>query len=137
MIYLLDTNVLSEQRRPTPDPGVEAWLGQMTTEELRVSVVTIGEIRRGITRLELRNDHRQAAFYETWFDATKRLFADCIVPITAEVAEKWGERDARRSIPTAGGLIGATAEIHGWTMVTRNTKDFRHTGVRLLDPFTG
>lgn len=135
MSYLLDTNVVSEQRRPVPDPGVVAWLAQTVDEELHVSVVTIGEIRRGITRLQLRNDHRQAAAYERWLSTTRRLFADRVVAITADVAERWGSRDASRPVPTADGLIAATAEVNGWTLVTRNTKDFEHAGVRLLNPF--
>lgn len=136
MTYLLDTNVLSEMRRPSPDPGVVAWLDRSAAEQLHLSVVSIGEIRRGITRLQLRNDHRQAAAYEQWLGATRRLFGERLVPITVEIAERWGHRDANRPIPTADGLIGATAEVHGWTLVTRNTRDFEHAGVPLLNPFT-
>lgn len=136
MSYLLDTNVLSERRRPAPDPWVGAWLAQVDAYELYISVVTLGEIRRGITKLQRRNDHRQAAAVELWLATTKRQFADRIVPVTAEVAEGWGHHDAARPIPTADGLIAATAEVNGWTLVTRNVKDFEHTGVRLLNPFT-
>jgi len=135
--YLLDTNVLSEPRKPMPDSGVLGWLDRVEPTELRLSVITVGEIRRGITKLRLRNDYQQAARYERWLFATLRQFTDRLVPVTADVAGQWGHEDARRPIPTADGLIGATAVVHGWTLVTRNTKDFEHIGVALLNPFTG
>jgi predicted nucleic acid-binding protein len=134
--YLLDANVLSEWRKPAPNPGVVEWFGDTAANELYLSVVTVGEIRRGIAKLQLRNDHRQATVYESWLATTKRQFADRLATITAEVAEEWGHSTARYSVPTADGLIAATAKVHGWTLVTRNVKDFQPTGVRLLNPFT-
>lgn len=136
MIYLLDTNIVSEQRKPSPNPGVGAWLAEMWPDDLRLSVITLGEIRRGIQKLLLRNYHRQAAVYEEWFAETRRAFADRIVDVGAEAAELWGHHAAARPTPTADALIGATAQAHGWTLVTRNAKDFEHTGVRVVNPFT-
>lgn len=136
MSYLLDTNVLSEWRKPIPDPGVAEWLATTPMDELFVSVITIGEIRRGIAKLQLRNDHRQAAVYESWLADTKGLFADRLVPVSVEAAEEWGHIDADRPVPMADGLIAAIAKVRGWTVVTRNVKDFDATGVRLLNPFT-
>lgn len=136
MIYLLDTNIISEQRKHAPDPGVEAWFREVPTADLRLSVITIGEIRRGISKLQLRNDHRQAAIYEDWYDETRQQFADRIVPVDVQAAETWGHHAAARATSTADALIGATAQTNQWTLVTRNTKDFEHTGVRLLNPFT-
>lgn len=136
MIYLLDTNVISEHRKAAPDRGLQAWLAEMTPDDLRLSVITLGEIRRGIRKLELRNDHRQAEVYERWFDETRRQFADRIVAVDVAAAESWGHHVAARPTPTADALIGATAQTNGWTLVTRNAKDFEHTGVQLLNPFT-
>lgn len=137
MTYLLDTNVLSEYRKPSPDPGVRTWFERVVKDDLYLSVVTIGEIRRGISKLQLRNEHRQAAMYERWLAMTKQDFVDRLVPVTEDVAEIWGHRSVRSAVPTADGLIGATAEAHNWALVTRNVKDFENTGVRLLNPFTG
>ncbi|MGH3716563.1 MAG: type II toxin-antitoxin system VapC family toxin [Micromonosporaceae bacterium] len=137
MAYLLDTNVVSEPYKSSPDEGVAQWLAARPNDVLFVSAVTIGEIRRGIARLRLRNDHRQAAHYDSWLTTIKDSFQDRLVPVTVEIAEQWGEDDARRPLPTADGLIAGTAKVHGWTLVTRNTKDFEATGVRLLNPFSG
>jgi len=134
--YLLDTNVLSEWRKAAPDPGITEWLAGIAVDELFVSVITIGEIRRGITKLQLRNDHRQAAAYESWLAGTQGLFADRLVPVSLEAADEWGHNDADRPGSMADGLIAATAKLRGWTLVTRNVKDFDATGVRLLNPFT-
>lgn len=137
MSYLLDTNVLSEWRKPAPDPGVAEWLAAAVVDDLFVSVITIGEIRRGIVKLQLRNEHRQAAAYESWLVAAKELFADWLVPVSIEAAEEWGHLVADRQVSMADGLIAATAKVRGWTVVTRNVKDFDATGVRLLNPFAG
>lgn len=137
MIYLLDTNIVSEQRKAVPDPGVRAWVGEMRPIDLRLSVITIAEIRRGIRKLQLRNDQRQAAIYEDWYDETQRRFGDRIVAVDLRAAELWGHHAAARPTPIADALIGATAQAHGWTLVTRNTKNFEHLDIRLLNPFTG
>lgn len=136
MIYLLDTNVISEQRKRSPDPAVLAWLAEMLPDDLRLSVITIGEIRRGVRKLQLRGDHLQAAAYESWSQETHHVFLDRIVQVDVAVAEAWGHLAAARPMSTPDALIGATAQAHGWTLVTRNTKDFEHLGVRLLNPFS-
>lgn len=136
MSYLLDTNVLSEWRKPVPNTGVVDWFGRVPVDELYLSVVTVGEIRRGVGRLQRRGDHRQATAIEAWLADTRRRFVDRLLPITADVAERWGQTDAGGPIPTADGLIAATATVHGLTVVTRNTKDFEPTGVGVLNPFT-
>ncbi|MGH3764677.1 MAG: type II toxin-antitoxin system VapC family toxin [Pseudonocardiaceae bacterium] len=137
MTYLLDTNVVSEWRKPIPDPGVAEWLARAAEDDLFISVITIGEIHRGIVKLHLRNDHRQAAVYESWLADTKELFTDRLVPVSLEAAEEWGRSVADRPVSMADGLIAATAKVRGWTVVTRNVKDFDATGVPLLNPFTG
>ncbi|CRK54975.1 VapC toxin protein [Alloactinosynnema sp. L-07] len=135
MTYLLDTNVLSEWRKAEPDAGVADWFARVHVDDLYISVVTIGEIRRGISRLQHRSAHRQAAQYESWLAATKDKFADRVIPIDADIAEEWGHDSSRHLTPMADALIAATARVRGWTVVTRNVKDFEPTGVRLLNPF--
>jgi len=135
--YLLDTNVLAEWRKARPDPGVVDWFASAPVDELFVSVITIGEIRRGIAKLQLRRDYRQAAAYESWLASTKELFGDRLVPLSVDAAEEWGRSDAAGPAAMAGGLIAATAKVRNWTVVTRNVKDFESTGVRLLNPFRG
>jgi toxin FitB len=135
--YLLDTNVLSEWSKPRPDPGVIEWLDTAKPDELYLSVVTIGEVCRGIAMLQLRGAHRKAAAIESWLAATGELFADRVVPVSARIAREWGAIAAAHTIPMADGLIGATARVHGWTVVTRNAKDIEPTGARVLNPYTG
>jgi predicted nucleic acid-binding protein len=137
MSYLMDTNVLSEWRKAIPNRGVEKWLDSMRhRDDLFISVITIGEICRGVAKLHRRNDHRQAAAIESWLAAVKAQFADRTAPVSVEVAEEWGSIDDGRSLPVPDALIAATARVHGWTLVTRNTKDFEQAGVRVLNPFT-
>lgn len=134
MSYLLDTCVLSEWRKREPDRGVVEWFEAATPHELYLSVITVGEIRRGITRLQHRGEHRRVADLESWLASTVARFVDRLAPVTEAVAQEWGA--AAGSVPTADGLIAATARVHGWTVVTRNTKDFEPTGARLLNPFS-
>lgn len=136
MTYLVDTNVISEWRRSSPNRGVVGWFSRVHRTDLYLSVITIGEVRRGIELLRLRNDHRQATLFETWLESTKREFASQLIPVTAQIAEEWGHLSTGPSIATTDGLLAATAQVHGWTLVTRNAKNFEGTGVRLLNPFT-
>lgn len=136
MTYLLDTDVLSEWRKASPNPGVEKWFRQIDVEELFLSVVTVGEIRRGISRLQRRDEHRLATVLESWLLTIKARFADRVLPVTVEVAEQWGHFDAHKRLPVPDALIAATAHLRGWAVVTRNVKAFEPTGVRVLNPFT-
>lgn len=136
MSYLLGTNIVSELVKRRKNPGLLDWLASANRGDRYLSVITLGEIRRGIHILERRNDHGQATRLEDWLAETTSEFADRIVPVTVEVADRWGRYEAERPMPTADALIGATAEVHGWTLVTRNTKDFEHLNLRLLNPFT-
>jgi predicted nucleic acid-binding protein len=135
MTYLLDTNMLSEWRKLSPDPGVEAWFSRIHLDDVFLSVVTVGEIRRGITKLYRRNDHRQAQLLESWLTTVRDRFIDRVVPVTVDIAEEWGRIDAANPLQVPDALIAATAQVHDWTLVTRNVKDFEHTGVRVLNPF--
>lgn len=136
MSFLLDTNVVSELRRPRPDTGVLAWFDSVGSDELRLSVLVLGEIRQGIEQLA-RRDADQAATYEKWLLELRDLFADRVVPVTAEITDLWGRLNVPDRLPAVDGLLAATALVHGWTLVTRNTADIARTGVRLLNPFGG
>jgi predicted nucleic acid-binding protein len=135
MTYLLDTNVLSEWRKNPPNSGVQDWFSRVHLDDVFLSVVTIGEIRRGIAKLRKRNDHRQAMMYESWLTTVKSRFSDRLVPVTLDVAEAWGQIDSGQPLQVPDALIAATVQAHGWTLVTRNAKDFEHTGMRVLNPF--
>jgi hypothetical protein len=131
---LLDTNVISEASKPDGSARVKAWLASVPADDLFLSALVIGEIRRGIERLA-RRDPVQAAVYEVWLGVLRRDYADRIAPITTEVAEEWGRMNVPDPLPTIDGLMAATAKIHGWTLVTRNIRDLDRSGVRLLNPF--
>lgn len=109
------------------------WFDSLGSAELRLSVLVLGEIRQGIERLA-RGDPDQAATYEKWLLELRDLFADRIVPVTADVTDLWGRLNLPEGLPAVDGLLAATALVHGWTLVTRNTADVARTGVRLFDP---
>jgi toxin FitB len=134
MSFLLDTNIVSEVRKRTPDPNVEAWFASVPASDLFLSVLVIGEIRQGIERL-VRRDPEQAATFERWLDRLVHIYGDRIVPVTTDVAEAWGKLNVPDPVPVVDGLLAATALVHGWTLVTRNMGDVVGTRVRLLDPF--
>ena len=134
MSFLLDTNVVSEIRKKTPDPGVATWFASVPADQLFLSVLVVGEIRQGIER-RARRDQAQAEIFERWLARLVDVYHDRIVPITAEVAEVWGRLNVPDPVPVVDGLMAATALVHGWTLVTRNADDVASTGVHLLDPF--
>ena len=134
MAFLLDTNVISEARKPTPDSKVRAWLASVREDDLYLSVLVVGEIRQGIERLR-RRDPAQAAPYETWLSALIHGFADRLVPVTVDVCEEWGRLNIPDPLPVVDGLMAATAKVRGWTFVTRNVADLGRADVRLLNPF--
>ena len=134
--FLLDTNVVSELRRARPDPGVVRWLEAARGDELCLSVLTIGEIRLGIVRLE-RRDPAQARALEGWLSGLESGYADRILPVTAAVARRWADLNAARPLPVVDALLAATAIEHGATLVSRNVADLAGVDVPLLDPFAG
>jgi predicted nucleic acid-binding protein len=132
--YLLDTNVVSETRRRRGEPRVTQWLRSAPQNELFLSVLVPGEIRRGVERLRGR-DPAHAEVLERWLELLRRRFVDRILPVDGEVAEEWGRISAGNPIPAADGLMAATAKVHQMTLVTRNVADIAQTGVRLLNPW--
>jgi predicted nucleic acid-binding protein len=131
--YLLDTNVLSEVRRPRGDAGVKRWISSVPTEDLYLSVLTLGEVRRGIGLLS-RRDPVQADVYETWLVTVLRDYADRVLPVDAAAAEEWGRMNVPNPVSVVDGLMAATAKVRNMTFVTRNTADVARTGARLLNP---
>lgn len=133
MSFLLDTNVVSEIRR-SRDRQVRAWAEEVEDVDLHLSVMTLGEIRKGIELLRGR-DPAQAEVFAGWLDELYTRFADRIVPIDARVADEWGLLNATVPRNTVDSLIAASARVHGLTVVTRNTSDFEGCGVPLLNPW--
>lgn len=135
MSYLVDTNVLFELRkRHRCDPNVAAWYQSARVEELFLSVLVIGELRRGAERLRAR-DPRQYAALDKWLILAVDRFADRIIQIDRLVAEEWGRIDAHEPVPATDGLLAATARVKGLTLVTRNIRHMERTGAKLLNPF--
>jgi toxin FitB len=132
--YLLDTNVISESRKRSGSPQVKSWISEALGPTLYISVLTIGEIRCGIELRRVR-DQRQALVLERWLARLYASFHDRIVPITSEIAEEWGRLNSLRPLPLVDGLLAATAKINGWSVVTRNVKDYAGTGITVINPF--
>lgn len=134
MIYLLDTNVISAVRRPDRAPQVAAWLRGRAEQDLYLSVITLGEIERGIHLQEAR-DPAFARDLRAWLDRTTLVFADRLLPFGAEEARIWGRLSASLGHPGADLMIAATALYHGAVVVTGNVSDFAPTGVAVENPF--
>jgi predicted nucleic acid-binding protein len=132
--YLLDTNVVSETRRTRPDSGVTAFLAAADPAGLFLSVLTLGELRKGV-EARRRTDPVAADQLGAWVDTIETTFADRVLPIGAATARLWGELSAGRSLPVIDTLIAATAIRHGVTLVTRNADDFESTGAPHVVPW--
>ena len=136
--FLVDTNVLSEAVRTKPEPRVLDWIGAVDETLLYLSVLTLGEIRRGLALLP---QGRRRTRIEAWIDVeVQSRFAGRILPITSAVAARWGLLAAEakkdgRALATIDGLLAATALEHNITVVTRNVRDYRDTHVLLLNPW--
>jgi toxin FitB len=139
--FLLDTNVVSELMKRRPDGRVVAWVDGTPEELLHLSVITLGEVRKGIDLLA-DDDPRRAALL-AWLERDVRTrFAGRILPFDHAVAERWGQLEAlarkrRVTMPTVDAQLAATALHHGLTFVTRNTEDVGPAGVPVFNPWGG
>ena len=137
MSYLLDTNVISELRKPEhrADPMVRSWVASRVPTDLHLSVLTIMEIEIGIARLG-RSDAVQASRLQTWLDDdVLTVFAKRILPINLAVARRTARMHVPDPSPERDALIAATADVHGLTVVTRNVKDFESLDIAVIDPW--
>lgn len=135
MSYLVDTNVISELRKGSRcHPRVAAWFEDLEDGEIFLSVLTIGEIRRGIESIR-RRDGEAAATLGSWLEELVTLHTERILPVDRLVAEEWGRLSVPDPVPVVDGLLAATARVHELTLATRNVDDVSATGADLLDPF--
>lgn len=137
-MFLLDTNVISEPKRARPDEGVIAWLGDQLLSDLHISVITVGELRRGIVRLE---PGRRRDDLDFWLADLILRYGDRILPVDLDVTERWAAlaeaaRAVGRPSEMTDELIAATAHVHGLTVVTRNVRHFQPSGCRTLSPWS-
>lgn len=135
MAYLLDTNILSELRRGRKcDPNVRAWARSTASEQHYISVLSLGEIRKGIESLR-RKSKAQSGILEHWLETLNAVYSREIIPVNEDIADRWGRLMARRTLPVIDGLIAATALEFDLTVATRNVEDFKSSGVSVINPF--
>jgi predicted nucleic acid-binding protein len=136
--FLLDTNIPSELTRPRPQTNVVRWLEDAEDQQLHLSVISLGEILKGITVLAAGE---RRAILQQWLDRTLRpWFQGRILPVTDAIAARWGSLSGEcqlreKALNMADGLIAATALEHGLTLVTRNTRDFEGVGLAVFNPW--
>ena len=136
MSFLLDTNVLSDLIKPKPNESLEVWLKGVPSSSLYISVLTLGEIRRGVEKMD---GGQKKVKLLSWLEYDlPQWFGDRVIPIDGAVADKWGYLTAQGSlqkVPAIDSLLAATALTHNLKMVTRNVKDFHFLGLELVNPF--
>ena len=135
MGYLIDTNVASELRKAgAAHPNFIAWSTRVDQRTMFLSVLVVGEIRRGVENLR-RKDPAQAHVLDAWLGRIIGSFSGRILPVNQEIAEVWGRLSAPDKLPVIDGLLAATAIVHNLILVTRNTRDVARTGVQIFNPF--
>ncbi len=135
MRVLIDTNVLAELRKGTrANARVQAWFEALDADDIALSVVTIGEIRRGVENIR-RRDVPTARALDRWLRSLLRDHAHRILDIDQRVAEEWGRLNVPDPLPVVDGLLAATARVHDLTLATRNVKDVVRTGIDVVNPF--
>jgi toxin FitB len=133
--YLIDTNVISEVRKGARcDTNVAAWYANVSGDQLYLSVLVTGEIRKG-AEFARKTDAKRAQVLEAWLAGLRRLFTDRILGVSDDIADEWGRLNAIRPIAVIDGLLAATAKVHRLTFVTRNVSDVAGLGVQVLNPF--
>jgi predicted nucleic acid-binding protein len=138
-MYLIDTNVISEARKGNKsDAGVRAFFADMGRNDtpLFLSVITVGELRRGVELIRHRGDILQARRLERWLQSVLSDFADNVLDVDADIAQLWGGLCVPSGENAMDKLIAATAMIHDLIVVTRNRRHFASTGVPVLNPFS-
>lgn len=136
MGFLIDTNILSElQKGGRADIGVKTWYNNCDPDDFFLSVLVVGEIRQGIERLR-RRDPIQAERLEHRLDDVRSMMQGRILAITESIAQRWGSINSPDPLPVIDGLLAATALEHGLTLVTRNVRDVKRSGVALFNPFS-
>ena len=134
-MYLLDTNVVSElRRRDRCDENVASWYDSISDDELFLSVLTLGEIRKGIALVQDR-DPLQAEALDQWLTHVKQSYEGRILSVNMDISEVWGQMHYIRNAPVVDGLLAATAMVHNLTLVTRNIQHVQGLGASLLNPF--
>lgn len=135
MSFLVDTNVISELRKgDRAHAGVRRWFESLDPDDVFLSVIVIGEIRRGIELIR-RRDASAASSLDRWLRRVVSSHDGRILPIDPRTADEWGRLNVPDPIPVVDGLMAATARVHGLTLATRNVRDIKRTGVSLLNPF--
>lgn len=137
MIYILDTNIISELIKPNPDINVLSWIKKISEDKLYICVLTLGELQAGIENLPISKKRNDLI---AWFVDIQDSFQDQILPINTTTAIKWGDLKSKLkktgwNLPVIDGLLAACALDNSAILVTRNIKDFEHTGVELLNPW--
>ena len=133
--YLLDTNIISEIRKgPRCHPNVAAWCSNLEEDSLYLSVLVLGEIRKGIEGLRGR-DAWKANELDLWLEQLQTSFQSQILPVDTAISQEWGHLSSLHTVPVIDGLLAATATAHRLVLVTRNTRDFADLGIQLLNPF--
>ena len=136
MTWLLDTNVISELRRPEPNPGLAEWAGSVAQSTLYISAITVMEVERGVLSKE-RRDPFQGRVLRSWFnDQVLVVFAGRVLPIDKAIALKCAKLHVPDKCQECDALIAATALVHEMTVVTRNIRDFEGTGAMLFNPWS-
>lgn len=134
--FLLDTNIVSELRqRRGMNPGLRTWWTDNQDSQLWLSVLVLGELRRGVELLRRRGEDGAQAL-DDWLDGLVSEFSDRLLPIDESVVDVWGRLGVPDPVPGVDGLLAATAIAHDLTLVTRNVSDVERTGVSVLDPFS-
>lgn len=135
MNYLVDTNIISEVRKGAKcAANVAAWYDSIDDADIYLSVLVLGEIRKGVERAR-PSDPAQARALEKWLTAVAESFAERILPIDQTVADEWGRMAAKRPVSTVDALLAATAKVHRMTLATRNVSDVADLGADLVNPF--
>jgi predicted nucleic acid-binding protein len=133
-MYVLDTMIVSELRRPTPRSSVIKWFRSVPSEDAFLSVVSVMEIGRGADRVR-HTDPELSIRLERWLASMLMDFGDNVLQVTTDIAQRWGLLESQLQRHNVDLAIAATAIVHGFKIVTRNVRDFAPTGVEILNPF--